>query len=397
MAINLNFKNWLRKLFGGDVVYNVSLDDEAIPVIETYYRDLAFWSCVTLIANAISKCEFRTYLRGEEVKQNEYYLWNIQPNRNQNSTQFIQKLIAQLYSHNEALVVASDDGQLLVADSFTREEYAVYDDIFSQVTVKDYTFSRTFTQSEVLYFRLADKNIKDLVDKIYSCHANLMQTAIKGYRNARGTKGIFKYESYPVNPKEEEAFKSLLNSKLKQFFQADSDIVLPLGKGQDLLEFGKEKTYSSENTRDIRALIDDIFDFTAKAFGIPPMLIKGEVQDVSTAINQFLTFCIDPLVDTLQEEIIRKRIGRDEFLRGTKLVIDTRTIKHIDLFEAAPQIDKLVSSGCFCVNDIRTALGYEPINENWANEYFITKNYAPVEEVLNQISNEQEGDNANED
>ena len=141
MAINLNFKNWLRKLFGGDVVYNVSLDDEAIPVIETYYRDLAFWSCVTLIANAISKCEFRTYLRGEEVKQNEYYLWNIQPNRNQNATQFIQKLIAQLYSHNEALVVASDDGQLLVADSFTREEYAVYDDIFSQVTVKDYTFS----------------------------------------------------------------------------------------------------------------------------------------------------------------------------------------------------------------------------------------------------------------
>ena len=58
---------------------------------------------------------------------------------------------------------------------------------------------------------------------------------------------------------------------------------------------------------------------------------------------QFLTFCIDPLVDTLQEEIIRKRIGRDEFLRGTKLVIDTRTIKHIDLFEAAPQIDKLVA------------------------------------------------------
>ena len=31
---------------------------------------------INLIANAVSKCEFKTYVRGTEVKKDEYFLWN---------------------------------------------------------------------------------------------------------------------------------------------------------------------------------------------------------------------------------------------------------------------------------------------------------------------------------
>ena len=30
---------------------------------EVYLRELAFWTCVNKIANAISKCEFKTYIK----------------------------------------------------------------------------------------------------------------------------------------------------------------------------------------------------------------------------------------------------------------------------------------------------------------------------------------------
>ena len=91
---------------------------------------------------------------------------------------------------------------------------------------------------------------------------------------------------------------------------------------------------------------------------------------------------MDPLVDMLQEEINRKRNGYEGYSKGTYLKIDTKCIKHVDLLSVATAIDKLIGSGAFCINDIRKAVGDEPINEAWANQHFITKNYETVENAL---------------
>lgn len=139
---------------------------------------------------------------------------------------------------------------------------------------------------------------------------------------------------------------------------------------------------TGDTTRDIRAMIDDVTDFTARAYGIPPVLLSGSVQNVDSATDQFLTFCVDPLADALQEEINRKRNGLEGLRRGDFVQFDTGRIKHIDLLDAAGSIDKLVGSGVECVNDIRALLGQPLINEEWAWKHFITKNYAEIEKVL---------------
>ena len=132
-------------------------------------------------------------------------------------------------------------------------------------------------------------------------------------------------------------------------------------------------------------MIDDVSDFTAKGFNMPPALLRGDIQGTSDAVDQFLTFCIDPLADMIQEEINRKRIGQVEFSKGTKIVIDTKTIKHIDLFSISTAIDKLIGSGVFCINDIRKATGDEIIDETvW--QHWITKNYSSVEDLLKLIT-----------
>src|SRR5690606_33969642 len=100
-----------------------------------------------------------TFFKGKGVQEREYYLWNIEPNKNQNSSAFLHKLIAKLYRNNECLVI-EQNGQLLVADSFVRKPYALYDDVFTQVQVEDFTFDRPFNQSEVLYYKLNEENIR---------------------------------------------------------------------------------------------------------------------------------------------------------------------------------------------------------------------------------------------
>lgn len=381
----MNIFDWLFSKFKGEPVpsnFNDSsfINEYASTVFDVYIREMAFWSATNLLANAVSKCEFKTYFKNKEIKGKEYYLWNVEPNKNQNSSQFIHKLIAKLYRNNECLVI-DQNGQLLVADSFTKTPYALYDDVFSQVRVGDFTFERTFTQSEVLYWKLNEENIRNLINGLYESYSKLISYSMKAYQRSRGTKGIFKYDTLPVAGTEErKAFDALINEKIKKWMDGDN-AALPLGSGQEWKEL-QHKTYSNESTRDIRAQIDDIFDFTARALGIPPSLLKGDVQDTTKAIDQLLTFGVDPLVDMLQEEINRKRNGYEGFSQGTYLKIDTKSIKHIDLFEIATAIDKLISSGAFCINDIRKAVGDEIIDDDWAWQHWITKNYEKVEDAI---------------
>ena len=380
---NLGLISWLIDKFGGKPVptnFRFDEDEYASLVFDIYVREMAFWSAVNLVANAVSKCEFKTFLNGEEVKGREYYLWNIEPNKNQNSSRFLNKLIAKLYRDNECLVI-EQNGQLLVADNFIRKPYALYDDVFTQVQVDDFTFDRPFNQSEVLYYKLNEENIRKLINGLYESYSKLIAYSMKAYQRSRGTKGIFKYDTLPVaGTPEREAFDALINRKIKQWMKGDN-AALALGRGQEWKEL-QHKTYTNESTRDIKAQIDDIFDFTARAFGIPPALLKGDVQDTSKAIDQLLTFCVDPLVDMIQEEINRKRNGYEGYSKGTYLKIDTKCIKHVDLLSVATAIDKLIGSGAFCINDIRKAVGDEPIDEPWANQHFITKNYETVENAL---------------
>ena len=51
------------------------------------------------------------------------------------------------------MIVQADDGDLLIADDFEHNEYAVFEDTFTNVTVKDYQFKRSFKQSEVIHLR----------------------------------------------------------------------------------------------------------------------------------------------------------------------------------------------------------------------------------------------------
>ena len=63
-------------------------DEYASLVADIYIREMAFWSAVNLVANAVSKCEFKTFMNGKKPKA-RIYLWNIETNKNQNSSAFL--------------------------------------------------------------------------------------------------------------------------------------------------------------------------------------------------------------------------------------------------------------------------------------------------------------------
>ena len=95
-----------------------------------------------------------------------------------------------------------------------------------------------------------------------------------------------------------------------------------------------------------------------------------------------MSHCIDPICDQLAEEITRKRYGFDGWRKGNFVRVDSSAIEHFNLFGNAANVEKLVGSAAFTVNDILRAAGQPQIEEPWASKHFLTKNIADLEEVI---------------
>lgn len=361
---------------------------------ELYIRELAFWTCVNKIANAVSKCEFKTYYHNKESKGKEYYLWNYEPNQNQNAAGFIYKLIAQLYRKNECLVVEINH-RMYVAESYIKEVYALRDYKFSGISFDGYTLQETLDMSDVMFFELNSTDMRKLMNGMYDSYSKLITYAQNAYQKSRGHKGILNIAGVAQEQDNfNETFEELMSTHFKNFFGKDN-AVLPLFDGYNYQDISQNaKTYSTESTRDIKALADDIFEFTARAFSFPPSLAKGDVQDTTKATDELLTFAVDPLVKMIQQEINRKRNGKDGLKQGNYLKIDTLAVKHVDIFDIATPIDKLISSGAFTINDILQVIGKPKIDEPWADQHFMTKNYSEIGAILKGVTEENGGENS---
>ena len=129
---------------------------------------------------------------------------------------------------------------------------------------------------------------------------------------------------------------------------------------------------------------------------MPPVLINGSVEGTADANARFLTNCIDPICDQLQEEITRKRYGYDAWARGDYIKIDSSAILHFDIFENAANVEKLVGSGAYTINDVRRAANQAPIDEDWANQHYMTLNIAAMTETTRPIEGQKGGSAKNE-
>jgi HK97 family phage portal protein len=230
---------------------------------------MALWTAIDLISRSVSKCEFRTFLNGKEVKSDEWYLWNIQPNRNQNSSQFIQELVSKLLYHNEALVVEVS-GQLLIADSFTQEAYALYPNVFSGVTVGDFTFDKKFSMPDVLYFKLNNQDIRALLSGLMTGYSELLNMAVGKYKCAGGRKGTVKINQARKGDKDfEKQVDDLFNKQFRNYFSSENAVVT-LPNGVDYTEItGEGSKKSTSEVNDITNITKEAISRVAQAFRMP--------------------------------------------------------------------------------------------------------------------------------
>lgn len=359
------------------------------------YKMLAEQASIELIAKTLSRAEFQTFERGKEVKKTNYYLLNVEANVNTSASLFWQETIKKLLEDEEALILIKN-GQLYLADNFTRNESAFEENTYTDITIKDKSINQEWSERRVLYLKYDNSRIKSAIAGINKDLVKLISSSIKGYQNSKSRKGTFEIPgNFSKLFEDEEKMREYIEELLKDFMDPAKDSVLPETNGVKYIEIDKSKgSKSNDSGRETKNFIDDIFDVVAIAYGIPPSLLKGDTVDTKDAVNNFLTFCINPLAELITDEINRKMYGKDSYLNGDYAKLDTTKIKAVDLRDIANSIDLLNRNGALTIDDILRTLGKEPIGGDIGAMRFVTKNLELLDNVLEQgeISDNKGGD-----
>lgn len=344
------------------------------------FKELALHIGISYIANTLSKCEFRTYKNGEEVQDKLYYLLNVSPNPNQNSSQFINQFIERYYYDGHALIVPHKDF-LYCADSFdVEDENPLIENVFHNVSFNCHTIKKKHKASDVFYIKLDDKNVKALIDALYLQYGEVISIALQSFKKHNRAQYKMLIDQYKQGDKAfVDNFQKMMQTQIKPFVEGDTNLYLKQ-KGFDLEEFSSA---SPTNTADIIAMRKEVFETTAQALKLPLSMMYGNITNMNEIVKVYLSICIDPLADMISEEITRKYYTFDEWKKGCYVEVDTSCINHIDILEVADKVDKAISSGAFNIDEIRRRLGEKALETEFSTSHFITKNYALAEDMLN--------------
>ena len=335
-------------------------------------RKAAFYACVNIIANYIGNAEMRFFQAGREKKGNEWYRWNYEPNRNQNASAFWHDLVTRLYEDGEVLIIDEPYGEgFVVADRFTvdnTDPATVYRDVIWRNRTRE-----RVGVSQAMHIVLNGKDMKPILDAMTESFAKLANTAMSNYIFNGGQHWKAAIQSTAPNTDEEiELFQKIVDTQMKPFFETTNG-VLPEWDGYKYEQVtGGDKI--KLDSKDIRELAAEIWNETAMAMGVPPVLIQGKVADDKTAMTRLLSGPIDTIGKQVEREACRIRLGKDRVLAGERIVFDSSNLIHYDIMENASSIQALIGSAAYSVNDVLRAIGKATIPEAWADKHYMTLN-----------------------
>lgn len=373
--------DFLEKLF--PVKQKVGGDPSAVVIdipAELYYKELAIYTASSLISNAISRSEMRTFEAGLPVKKNDYYLLNVSPSRNETSSVFWHKVINRVIRDGEALVVEAG-GYIYCADSYVRaSERPILGDIYEGVTVGNFSFNKQFSQNDSYMFRLDNINVKVLIDGMYDQYGKILSAAAKSLKQSNGQKYKLHIEGVKAGDEEfNQEFNDFIAKQLKTYMESEN-AVYPEFDGYKL-EADPIYSNGSGSAADFVELKKELFSSVAGAFHIPESMMTGNITNMADIVGSFLTFGVDPYADMITEAL-NKRAGIENYMAGNYYQVDTSKILHRDIFDVAADVSNLISSGVKCIDEVREMLGDAPLNTDWSRKHFITKNFEEIERFL---------------
>lgn len=370
----------------GELISDSATDSTGI---ENLAQEMAFWAITRRVGAAVAACDYKTYRRGIEVNADEYWAWNVEPNANQTKSEFFTKLVSMLFIAGEVLIVEDKHGNRYVADSYSTHYDSTNGDYYTDIEIwQGAKLQGAVLQKEAIVLRLSGSAPISALSGFSKVAGDMIDSAVKAYIRGQGNHGILNIDDVAAgDPDFNAKYKDLVTDKFKKFFTA-GQAVLPLFSGYSYQDLGST---GAGDTRDVRKMIDDIQEMTARALGVPKSIVTGEgVTDKDFA--DFITTVVRPITEAFVQECNRKLYGKKLWRSGSRMAADLGGVKYVDMFGSAAQgADKLIGSGICSINDVMVRFGLPRVSEAWADQHWMTKNYSPAETLLDGLEATETG------
>ncbi|HFU4459625.1 TPA: phage portal protein [Streptococcus suis] len=394
---------WLNNFFGffarDGTVKKVSRKELEAAVRRSGQRvqfmEFALQMCIDKIANALSLANYETYNKGKIQKGDIWYRFNYEPNQNQTQNEFLAALIGQMVKNSDGALVLMHNGEFILAENFEIDKKAFRPNVYKNITVAGgLQLNAVYQEEDVLHFTMNDSKVKGYLDDLYSEYGKLIGGAIRNYNRGNALKlglniGTLFDQEYgkkvvEVDEDGNETTEAdlIIDEMYEKRFAAvlsDEDSITPLEEGlgiSSLVQTSANTKSGAVTTRDISDVIMDVVHYAADAFSIPRGIMKGDVADAEAIRDNFVNFGVRPWADAIETEINRKLYGQKHLAVGSKFKIQTNTILVYSSEKFAAAGEALFRIGALSTNELRDKLGEEPIDEPWANQYFVSLNYA---------------------
>lgn len=362
--------------------YNTSVkyDNDFFELIEgdrSYLRGNPYFFIVPYImAKSLSSYEILTYKQGKEEKGENYFVWNIRPNRLESGQAFKQKIYYRLLLNGE-VVIFRNNNSFYVLDEPIGLEYNPSTGYKANnlITLGNISFNNTLGYDKNLVVIKHDiepiKKMRKYSDEVYQ---DLIGTLKDAEIKSLVDKYIFKVGATSGLSEDKQA---LLQKNMKRWLSAREAVVLPLpniidrngqsGTGVELKESPLSKRTNFSTAQEIGRYLDEMKKIAFNAYNYP--YTDAENEDV----DKLRVKSLRPIAKLLEDELNYALYGK-EVLRGSYVKIPI-------LINNIKEQDQLIRAGINSINDARIELGKDIIKEDWADLHWITKNYQSIENL----------------
>lgn len=358
-----------------------------INVAKALISDMAIEKAVNMVAKAIAKSEFVVSRDYKRVKDDIYWMLNIQPNPNETATEFWLESIRKLLLEQECLIVHVN-GSMYRADSFQTDRAVIKGKRYEQVVIEakgdTWNLQKSFKAEDVMHLVNPNKKIMVYLKKNLGYYDAIASGLLASKKISSIPKFSLEIEGQvPVvrRKKEDGTVEELTVDKYKQeikkLLESEDIEIITNQSGLKTVQLPISTGVTSE---DISKMSKEIYTECAYAFDIPKAVFFGEITEKADSTNEFITYAVNWLVELLNDYINMALVGKKAYLDGEKIWVDLSKYKHVDVIESAANLDKLRAIG-FTLDELFELIGWSPLNNDFSKERVLTKNYASEEEA----------------
>lgn len=357
---------------------------------KNYIYTLAEAHAIDLIAKTISKCEIQTFEKKDgKIQENKgdlYWTLNLQPNYNEYGTKFIYKLVTKLLIDKKALIIINEKlktNLLYVADEFKANNKILEGKTFSDIKISDdegnsIKLIKTYDIDNSIYFSIKNDKLTTASEFFEKYTTKTLKVAQSSFEKANTPKWRLKFPGGQPTLMDLETKKAMdyseYKKKITEGLMSEEEAVVLLSEIFDLINLNKD---NNKNLTDFTNIVKQIGDTVAQKWNIPLDIFYGSKTEKSTGTNDFITFAVDPYFELLEDGFNVSLVGKKSYLKGEYVMFNRTNITHRDVLDSGTGIDKLTANR-FSRNEINKFLRLPHIDEDWADEHNLTKNYGNV-------------------